>query len=224
MIGAGSSGIAALKALAERGIPVDCFEKSDRVGGNWVFANQQRDVLGLPVAAHQHLARADGVLGLPDAARRIPDFPHHTQIAQYFADYARPLRADRADHVRDRRARRATRDPADGVWTVTLDTGETRRYDALLVANGHHWDPRWPEPPYPGSFDGVQMHSHHFVDAERLSRRRPCWWWGWATARWTSRSSRASWLAARWYPAGAASTSSRSTCSGGRSTRSRSAR
>lgn len=32
VIGAGSSGIAAVKALAERGIPVDCVEKSDRVG------------------------------------------------------------------------------------------------------------------------------------------------------------------------------------------------
>jgi cation diffusion facilitator CzcD-associated flavoprotein CzcO len=48
---------------------------------------------------------------------------------------------------------------------VTLDTGEMRRYDALLVANGHHWDPLWPEPPYPGQFDGVEMHSHYFVDA-----------------------------------------------------------
>jgi len=40
VIGAGSSGIAAVKALAERGIPVDCFEKSDRAGGNWVYANK----------------------------------------------------------------------------------------------------------------------------------------------------------------------------------------
>jgi cation diffusion facilitator CzcD-associated flavoprotein CzcO len=31
VIGAGSSGIAALKALAERGMPVDFFEKSDRL-------------------------------------------------------------------------------------------------------------------------------------------------------------------------------------------------
>ncbi|MBV8953115.1 MAG: NAD(P)-binding protein, partial [Solirubrobacterales bacterium] len=40
VIGAGSSGIAAAKALHERGIPFDCFEKSDRVGGNWVFGNR----------------------------------------------------------------------------------------------------------------------------------------------------------------------------------------
>jgi hypothetical protein len=53
---------------------------------------------------------------------------------------------------------------AGGVWLVTLDTGETRAYDALLVANGHHWDPRWPEPAFPGDFDGEQLHAHHYVD------------------------------------------------------------
>jgi len=40
VIGAGSSGIAVAKALHERGVPFDCFEKSDRVGGNWVFGNK----------------------------------------------------------------------------------------------------------------------------------------------------------------------------------------
>ena len=36
----------------------------------------------------------------------------------------------------------------------------------LLVANGHHWDPRWPEPAYPGEFDGEQMHAHYYLDNE----------------------------------------------------------
>lgn len=40
--------------------------------------------------------------------------------------------------------------------------GETREYDALLVCNGHHWDPRMPE--YPGEFAGYQAHSHHYRD------------------------------------------------------------
>ena len=57
------------------------------------------------------------------------------------------------------------------MWTVTFETGDTRRYDALLVANGHHWDPRWPEPPYPGQFDGEQLHSHHYVDASGFRDR-----------------------------------------------------
>ena len=48
---------------------------------------------------------------------------------------------------------------------MRLDSGESRRYDALLVANGHHWDPRWPEPAFPGAetFEGVQMHSHDYL-------------------------------------------------------------
>jgi dimethylaniline monooxygenase (N-oxide forming) len=34
IIGAGSSGIAAAKALHEHGVPFTCFETSDRIGGN----------------------------------------------------------------------------------------------------------------------------------------------------------------------------------------------
>ena len=60
----------------------------------------------------------------------------------------------------------------DGVWEVQLSdvgsngasTGETRLYDALIVANGHHWNPRWPDPAYPGEFDGTQMHSHSYIN------------------------------------------------------------
>jgi dimethylaniline monooxygenase (N-oxide forming) len=162
VIGAGSSGIAAVKVLAERGIPVECFEKSDRVGGNWVFANKN----GMSSAyrsLHTNTSRERMAYSDFPMPREYPDFPHHTQMAQYFADYVERFGLDRWITF-DTGVSRAERD-ADGVWTVRLDTGEARRYDALLVANGHHWDPHWPEPSYPGRFDGVQMHSHGFVDA-----------------------------------------------------------
>jgi cation diffusion facilitator CzcD-associated flavoprotein CzcO len=163
VIGAGSSGIAALKGLAERGIPVDCFEKSDRVGGNWVFANKN-GMSSAYRALHSNTSRERMAYSDFPMPRAYPDYPHHTQIAQYFEDYARHFGLlERITF--ETGVERAVRDPTDGVWTVTLDTGETRRYDALLVANGHHWDPRWPEPRYPGSFDGIEMHSHSFVDA-----------------------------------------------------------
>ena len=162
MIGAGSSGIAAVKALTERGIAVDCFEKSDRVGGNWVFANQN----GMSSAyrsLHTNTSRERMAYSDFPMPREYPDFPHHTQMARYFADYVERFGLDRwiTFETGVSRAERGS----DGVWTVGLDTGETRRYDALLVANGHHWDPRWPDPAYPGRFDGIQMHSHEFVDA-----------------------------------------------------------
>jgi dimethylaniline monooxygenase (N-oxide forming) len=162
VIGAGSSGIAATKTLNERGIEVTTYEKSDRVGGNWVFGNRN----GMSSAyrsLHINTSRERMEYSDYPMPASYPDFPHHTQIAAYFNDYV--------DHFgfRDRirfetGVERAERDPQTGTWTVTTDTGETARYDMLLVANGHHWDPRWPEPAYPGSFDGEQMHSHYYVE------------------------------------------------------------
>jgi cation diffusion facilitator CzcD-associated flavoprotein CzcO len=103
-----------------------------------------------------------------------PDYPNHFQIAAYFDDYV--------DHfgLRERirfRTEVVGVEPVDGEWEVTVDSGgsrETNRYRAVLVANGHHWDPRWPEPPFPGSeeFEGEQMHVHHYREPEVLSGKR----------------------------------------------------
>jgi dimethylaniline monooxygenase (N-oxide forming) len=161
VIGAGSSGIAAAKALHQRGFEFDCFEKSDRVGGNWVFKNRN----GMSSAYRSlHINTSRERMQFPDfpMPKRYPDFPHHTHIAEYFDAYV--------DHFgfRDRitfQTGVAHAAPADGGWDVTLEGGATRHYDALIVANGHHWDPRRPEPAFPGSdaFAGVQMHSHDYV-------------------------------------------------------------
>ncbi len=59
---------------------------------------------------------------------------------------------------------------ADGVWEIALDDGDDRRrYDALMVANGHHWDARWPEPAFPGG-DDVRGRADALA---RLQGRRP---------------------------------------------------
>jgi hypothetical protein len=169
IIGAGSSGIAAAKALADRGIPFDCFEKSDRVGGNWVLGNRN----GMSSAySTLHINSSRERLEYADypMPKSYPDFPRHDHIAHYFEAYVehfglreRITFQTGVEHVGRR---------ADGVWEVTLDDGQTRIYDAVLVANGHHWDPRWPEPPLAGSFDGELLHSHDYRDPSQLAGRR----------------------------------------------------
>ncbi|MGI8729873.1 MAG: flavin-containing monooxygenase [Solirubrobacteraceae bacterium] len=54
----------------------------------------------------------------------------------------------------------------DAIWELTDEHGVRRAYDMLLVANGHHRDPRWPEPVFPGSqtFTGTQIHAHDYRD------------------------------------------------------------
>ena len=43
-----------------------------------------------------------------------------------------------------------------------------------MVANGHHWDPRWPEPAFPGHdvFEGEQMHAHFYREPDTLRGKR----------------------------------------------------
>jgi cation diffusion facilitator CzcD-associated flavoprotein CzcO len=167
VIGAGSSGIAAAKKLQDAGIEFDVFEKSDRVGGNWVFGNRN----GMSSAyrsLHINTSRDRMTYADYPMPADYPDFPHHSQIAQYFQDYVEHF--DLRPRIRFETGVEHASRRRDGVWELSTERGETLRYDALLVANGHHWDPRWPEPAFPGSdsFEGVQMHAHHYVDNQDL--------------------------------------------------------
>jgi dimethylaniline monooxygenase (N-oxide forming) len=164
LIGAGSSGIAVAKALHERGVPFDCLEASDRVGGNWVFGNRN----GMSAAYRDlHINTSRDRMAYTDfpMPADYPDYPHHSQIAAYFDRYVDHFGF--RDHiVFNTRVEQVVRG-ADGVYTVTTADGDVRDYDVVLVANGHHWDPRWPEPAFPGSdtFAGEQLHAHSYVDS-----------------------------------------------------------
>src|SRR3954462_5593929 len=167
LIGAGSSGIAAAKTLHERGIEFDCFELSDRVGGNWVFGNKNR-VSSSYRSLHINTSRTRMEYSDYPMPESYPDFPRHDQIAKYFDDYVDHFGF--RDRIRFETGVEHVERRADGVFEGRVAGGETLEYDAVIVANGHHWDPRWPEPAFPGSdtFAGEQIHPHHYKDESQL--------------------------------------------------------
>lgn len=167
IIGAGSSGIASCQVLQARGVPFDCFEKGSTVGGNWRYLNDN----GMSAAYESLFINTSrrrmeySTFPMPDD---YPDYPHHTQIAQYFDDFV--------DHFGFREEIRFNTEvtavaPTDGGgWNVATDDGEERRYSAVLVANGHHWNPRWPD--YPGEFSGEAMHAHGYTNWKGFEDKR----------------------------------------------------
>lgn len=159
VIGAGSSGITACKVLKEHSIPFDCYEAGDRVGGNWVYEN----VNGMSSAYKSlHINTSKRRMQYSDypMPEHYPDFPHHSQIAKYFEDYVEHFGVKPYIHFRTTVT--AAEPLEGGGWTITLHDGSTHRYRALLVANGHHWAPRWPEPAFPGHFNGPVIHGHYY--------------------------------------------------------------
>jgi dimethylaniline monooxygenase (N-oxide forming) len=174
IIGAGSSGIAAAQVLDARGIPFECFEKGSAVGGNWRYENDN----GMSSAyrsLHINTSRELMAYRTFPMPADYPDYPNHFQIAAYFDGYV--------DHfgLREKirfRTEVVGVEPIEGEWEVTVEDADgvrrADRYRAVLVANGHHWDPRWPEPPFPGAeqFAGEQIHAHYYREPEVLRGKR----------------------------------------------------
>ncbi len=191
VIGAGSSGIAAAKVLHQRGFAFDCFEASDRVGGNWVFGNRN----GMSSAyrsLHINTSRERmAVPRLPDAAG-LSGLPAPHAHRRLLRRLRRPLRLPRPDHVRHARGRRRARARAAGrsrspaarraattpCSSPTATTGPALARSAVSRA----------------VFAGRVLHSHEYTGEDRAGRSATgassCSAWG--TRRWTSRSTRAS--------------------------------
>jgi cation diffusion facilitator CzcD-associated flavoprotein CzcO len=161
IIGAGMSGIVTAKALTDRGIPFEWFEMSDRLGGVWAFENPT----GRSAAYRSlHIDTSKGQLEFPDfpMPADTPYYPHHSQVLAYLQSYAQHFGLTNKVSLQTEVADARLDD--HGTWRIRLGDGQVRSYDALFVCNGHHWDPRWPEPAYPGHFDGMQIHAHSYRD------------------------------------------------------------
>ena len=160
VIGAGASGLPVVKALAERGLPVVCFERTPNIGGLWSIDNKRHGASAAYESLHINTdTRMMEYRDFPMPAD-LPAYPSHAQIHSYFRAYV--ARFGLAGHIRFNSEVTHCHRLADGGWDVTLAGGRPQRFDALVVATGHHWDPRGPEPAPPGSFDGLQFHSHDY--------------------------------------------------------------
>ncbi|MGW3498908.1 flavin-containing monooxygenase [Streptomyces sp. NPDC001020] len=170
VIGAGAAGLTTVKALLDAGVEVVAYEKGDRPGGLWARDNAS----GLsPAYASLHLNTSKGRTEFADfpMPRQWPDYPSADLVAGYLADYCENFGL--TPHIRfDTTVASVEREGDGRSWAVTTESGDIDRYDAVVVANGHNWDPRRPEPAYPGTFDGTQMHAHDYRTAEVFRDRR----------------------------------------------------
>jgi hypothetical protein len=169
VIGAGPSGIAAAKNLLQAGLrEVVVFDKNAEVGGNWLYS---------PEPGHSSVFETTHIISSRSLSEyadyplppQSPDYPGHRELQAYFEGYARHFGVTPLIRFRTE-VRSATPIEEGRAWRLVLGTGEAERFDHLVVASGHHWDPRWPD--YEGHFEGEYLHSHTFKRAEPFRDRR----------------------------------------------------
>ncbi|MFM8495393.1 MAG: flavin-containing monooxygenase [Planctomycetia bacterium] len=154
VIGAGPSGLTALKNLRACGIAAECLEREVGLGGNWRFGTPSSRVF-----ASTRLISSKRLTQFVDypMPRDWPAYPDHRQCLAYLEDYARHFGL--LSHIRfDTGVERIER-PADGAsgWLVTTSGGTTTRYAGVVIASGHNREPRWPD--IEGRFTGDFLHA-----------------------------------------------------------------
>jgi cation diffusion facilitator CzcD-associated flavoprotein CzcO len=164
IVGAGSSGLAAAKNFRQAGIACDVVEREDDVGGNWYYGKPASSVY-----RSTHLISSKRLTEFTDfpMPADYPEFPSHEQAWEYLRSYARAF--DLYPLIEFNRSVLRI-EPAGERWRVTLDDGSLREYAGVVIANGHNWDARMPE--YPGSFDGLVLHSSEYKAPDVLEGRR----------------------------------------------------
>jgi hypothetical protein len=160
VIGAGSSGITVIKSLQDKGIDFDCYEMGSDIGGNWRYKNDN-GISNIYKSLHINTHRDRMEYRDFPMPKDYPDYPNHEPIYRYFQSYVDHFGLRNKIQFKNGVVKADFTE--DGVWKIQTQKGQIKFYDALIVANGHHWSPRMPEPAFPGKFSGKVFHSHDYV-------------------------------------------------------------
>lgn len=158
IIGAGCSGLTAIKTLAAAGLTdLVCFEKNARIGGNWVYTAEPSHS---SVCETTHIISSKAMSQFSDfpMPAHYPDYPSHRQVLAYFQDYSRHFGLEQ--YIRFNTEVQSAVKTGEEKWQLTLGDGSVQVFDYLLVANGHHAIPR--HPVWKADFTGEYLHSHAF--------------------------------------------------------------
>lgn len=167
IIGAGPMGLASARNLQKLGIPFIGFELHSDVGGLWDIDNPHSTMYD---SAHLISSRRMTEFAEFPMADSVAPYPHHSEMRQYFHDYADHfgLRAHYEFNTRVTEVR-----PDGDGWLVTTERdGQSlqRRFDGVLIANGTLHTPNRPE--LPGHFTGEVMHSADYRSPELFRGKR----------------------------------------------------
>lgn len=154
VIGAGVSGLVAIRELVAEGHDVQAYEKTDDVIGIW------RTVYDTVQLLTSRRATSFKGYPMPDST---PPFPSGQQYRDYIRWFAKE--AGLLQYIRFNTAV-VSATPVNGGaqgWDVELSDGTTEHFDALVAAHGHLWAPCIPA--VEGKFDGPMLHTSQYRNA-----------------------------------------------------------
>ncbi|XP_050226427.1 flavin-containing monooxygenase FMO GS-OX-like 3 isoform X2 [Mercurialis annua] len=191
VIGAGPAGLVTARELRREGHKVTVFERQNKVGGTWVYSSEaesdpmsidpNRNVIHSSVYESLRMNFCREVMGYGDypfIAKKDDitvdpnKYPCHREVFQYLQDFAKEFNIEELvrletevvyvglvddTNITKWKVRSRNKIGNDGQFKIDEEI-----YDAVVVCNGHYFEPRIADIPGMNSWPGKQMHSHNY--------------------------------------------------------------
>jgi len=170
IIGAGPSGLPAIKNISEAGISVVAYDYNSDVGGNWIYNEKESHS---SVFETTHIISSKTLSQYEDYPFKpeVSDYPSHEELRNYFQSYAKYFNLYR--HIQFNTLVKSCVRLDNGHWEVKTIKDENEYVEIftdLVVCNGHHWEPKYPN--YSGKFTGDFLHSHLYKKAASFANKK----------------------------------------------------
>ncbi|XP_048730177.2 flavin-containing monooxygenase 5-like isoform X2 [Ostrea edulis] len=180
VVGAGASGLPAVKCCVDEGLQPLCFERTDHIGGLWHFTDE-------PIEGQSCVMKSTSINCSKEMTcysdypipKEFPIFMHNKDILKYFNMYADNFNLKKYIRFRTQviSVKRRSDFKTSGQWNITtkdLTTGDTKElvFDAVMLCTGHHADKNIPDFPGLKEFQGTVVHTHDFRHPARYEDKR----------------------------------------------------
>lgn len=180
VIGAGASGLVAIKSCLEEGLEPTCFERTEDIGGLWRF-DENPEAGRASIYKSVIINTSKEMMCYSDfpIPEDFPNFMHNSKILRYFRLYAEHFQL--TQYIRFKTTVCSIKKRPDfatsGQWDVTTEKDgeqESAIFDAVLVCSGHHTQAHLPLQSFPGieKFKGRYLHSRDYKNAEDFKGKR----------------------------------------------------
>ncbi|XP_016285406.1 LOW QUALITY PROTEIN: flavin-containing monooxygenase 5-like [Monodelphis domestica] len=180
IVGAGVSGLGAIKSCLEEGLEPTCFERSFDIGGIWKY--EEKSETGKPSIYQSVTTNTSKEMTsysdypFPDL---FPNFLHNSKIMDYVRMYAKHFDLLKYIHFSSKviSIKKRSDFSSNGQWNVVVETDgkqESYVFDGIMVCSGHYSDPYLPLECFPGikKFTGLYFHSHEYKNPEKFKGKR----------------------------------------------------
>ena len=180
IIGAGCSGLTAIKCCLDEGLEPVCFEAEDDIGGLWNYTDCAKFGKG-SVYKSCVINTSKEMMAFSDfpPPKHFPTFLPHKYVLEYFKLYADNFGLLKYIQFNTtvEKVDKASDFEETGKWNVryfTKTSGQTvsETFDGVLVCTGHHTYPYLPTFDGVEKFKGISMHSHSYRTPSQFTDKK----------------------------------------------------